>query len=270
MSLSESHEPVASAAADLVSGGGEMGALVRAKDWARTPVGPVDTWPQSLRTALGILLDSGYAMYIAWGPEFTQFYNDAYRPILGQTKHPSALGESTRVTFSEIWDFIGPMFRRVMDEGVSTTLVDQLLPLNRNGFLEECYFTFSYSAIRAEAGKVGGVFVTVIETTDRVIGERRLQTLRELAAQTSEARSTESAVTRAIATLTNNALDVPFALVYLLDASQEVAVLQGSAGIPDRRLDRVRRVPLDGRQSSLPLYEVAAFGVPARLDSVQD
>ncbi|MEO8049201.1 MAG: hybrid sensor histidine kinase/response regulator, partial [Acidobacteriota bacterium] len=103
-----------------------MGALMRAFDWSSTPVGPVSCWPQSLRTALGILLDSGYPMYIAWGPEFTQFYNDAYRPILGSKKHPAALGQGTPECFAEIWDFIGPMFRRVLEEGKNTTLIDQL------------------------------------------------------------------------------------------------------------------------------------------------
>ena len=99
---------------DPLAGGGEMGALMRSIDWACTAVGPVDTWPQSLRTALSILLETGFPMYIAWGAEFTQFYNDGYRPILGSTKHPAAMGISTRETFAEIWDIIGPMFARVM------------------------------------------------------------------------------------------------------------------------------------------------------------
>ena len=126
---------------DPLAGGGEMGALMRSIDWACTAVGPVDTWPQSLRTALSILLETGFPMYIAWGAEFTQFYNDGYRPILGSTKHPAAMGISTRETFAEIWDIIGPMFARVM-QGESTTVVDFMLPLDRYGFAEECYFVF--------------------------------------------------------------------------------------------------------------------------------
>ncbi len=167
-------------AEDLFSGGGEMSALMREHDWSQTPVGPVAEWPQSLRTALSILLTSGYPMYIAWGQDFVQFYNDAYRPILGSTKHPAALGQRTPECFPEVWDFIGPMFGRVMTEGEATTLTDQLFLLDRNGYLEECYFTFSYSAIRDETGGVGGVFVTCLETTERVLGERRLQALRKL------------------------------------------------------------------------------------------
>src|SRR5690606_28601922 len=137
-----------------------MGALIRAHDWAATPLGPVERWPQGLRTAVGILLSSGYPMYIAWGPRFVQLYNDAYRPILGSTKHPRALGACTDDTFAEIWDFIGPMFRNVMETGAASTFSDQLLGLDRHGYAEECYFTFSYSAIPEEGGGVGGVFVT--------------------------------------------------------------------------------------------------------------
>ena len=102
-----------------------MGALMRTVDWSQTPVGPVESWPQSLRTALSILLETGFPMYIAWGSEFTQFYNDGYRPILGSTKHPAAMGRSTRETFAEIWDIIGPMFDGVM-QGTPTTVVDQI------------------------------------------------------------------------------------------------------------------------------------------------
>src|SRR5688500_6267197 len=102
---------------EVLAGGGEMGALMRAFDWSTTPLGPVSGWPQSLRTALSILLASAYPMYIAWGPSFTQLYNDAYRPILGSKKHPVALGQSTPECFAEIWDFIGPMFHRVMATG---------------------------------------------------------------------------------------------------------------------------------------------------------
>src|SRR5689334_14726626 len=107
--------------AGFLSGGGEMGRRMRELDWSKTRLGAVEDWPQSLRTALGILLNSGYPMYIAWGREFIQFYNDAYRPILGESKHP-ALGQSTPETFAEIWDFIGPMFRRVLAGGEATTL----------------------------------------------------------------------------------------------------------------------------------------------------
>lgn len=116
-------------------------------------------------------------MYIAWGREFIQFYNDAYRPILGSTKHPSALGQSSYECFAEIWDLIEPMFEQAIAQGKATSQEDQRLPLNRNGYPEECYFSFSYSAIPDQNGTVGGVLVTGIETTERVLGDRRLKTL---------------------------------------------------------------------------------------------
>ncbi len=175
----------------LFVGGGEMGALMRSHNWSQTPLGSVETWSQSLRTSLGILLASGYPMYIAWGQDFIQFYNDDYRPILGSTKHPAALSQSAWECFSEIWDLIGPMFEQVMASGKATSRENQLVPLNRNGYVEECYFTFSYSAIPSEGGQVGGVLVTVIETTKRVLGEQRSPTPPEInaAIQRSEKRS---------------------------------------------------------------------------------
>ncbi|MDR7371345.1 PAS domain S-box protein [Flavobacterium aquidurense] len=150
----------------FLENGGEMGELIRAKDWSKTSLGDPSTWPQSLCTMVAVMLENPFGMYIAWGDDYTQLYNDGYRPILGSTKHPAALGISTRQTFSEIWDIIGPMFAGVM-EGNPIGFPNFMLPLNRNGFVEECYFDFSYSPIRKEDGTVGGVLVTVIETTQK-------------------------------------------------------------------------------------------------------
>ncbi|MEO6612752.1 MAG: hypothetical protein ABIT05_08740, partial [Chitinophagaceae bacterium] len=151
----------------FLSGGGQMGELIRSFDWSKTAVGSPDTWPQSLRIATRIMLDCPFGMYIAWGNEYIQLYNDGYRPILGATKHPQALGISTRKTFEEIWSTIGPMFEGVM-QGTPVGFPDFILHLDRNGFVEECVFDFSYSPIRLEDGEVGGVLVTVIETTEKV------------------------------------------------------------------------------------------------------
>ncbi len=150
----------------FLRGGGEMGALIRAKDWSKTALGDPADWPQSLRTMVAVMLDNPFGMYIAWGSEYIQLYNDGYRPILGATKHPQALGISTRETFSEIWNIIESMFDGVM-KGKAVGFPDLMLPLNRNGFVEECYFDFSYSPIRKDNGEVGGVLVTVIETTNK-------------------------------------------------------------------------------------------------------
>ncbi len=151
----------------FLKGGGEMGALIRAKDWSKTALGDPAHWPQSLRTMVAVMLDNPFGMYIAWGSDYIQLYNDGYRPILGATKHPQALGISTRETFSEIWDnIIGSMFDDVM-KGKAVGFPDLMLPLNRNGYVEECYFDFAYSPIRKDNGEVGGVLVTVIETTNK-------------------------------------------------------------------------------------------------------
>jgi PAS domain S-box-containing protein len=150
----------------FLQGGGEMGEMIRAKDWSKTSLGDPSDWPQSLRTMVGVMLDNPFGMYIAWGSDYIQLYNDGYRPILGATKHPQALGISTRETFCEIWHIIESMFDGVM-KGKAIGFPDFMLPLNRYGYTEECYFDFSYSPIRKDNGEVGGVLVTVIETTEK-------------------------------------------------------------------------------------------------------
>ncbi|MTH15639.1 PAS domain S-box protein [Flavobacterium sp. LC2016-01] len=150
----------------FLADGGEMGELIRSKDWSKTALGDPDLWPQSLRTMVSVILSNPFGMYIAWGADFTQLYNDAFRPILGSTKHPEALGISSKETFSEIWTTIGPMFQDVM-KGKAVSSPDFMVVLNRNGYDEECYFDFSYSPIKKEDGEVGGILVTVIETTEK-------------------------------------------------------------------------------------------------------
>src|SRR6478609_1901780 len=159
----------------FLMGGGEMGEIIRAKDWSKTPLGDPAYWPQCLRTMVAVMLDNPFGMYIAWGDEYIQLYNDGYRPILGATKHPQALGISTRETFSEIWHIIESMFEGVM-QGKAVGFPDFMLPLNRYGYEEKCYFDFSYSPIRKDNGEVGGVLVTVIETTEK---KRATEALKE-------------------------------------------------------------------------------------------
>jgi signal transduction histidine kinase len=253
---------------DVLNGGGEMGALMRAIDWSTTAVGPVRDWPQSLRTALSILLETGFPMYIAWGPDFTQFYNDGYRPILGSTKHPRAMGASTRDTFPEIWHIIGPMFAGVM-QGTPTTLVDFLLPLDRHGFTEECYFIFSYSPIRQETGTVGGVLVTVTETTQRVLGERRLEATQALSARTSEAKTVHDACAVAGAVLSEVAADLPFALIYLVEGDGTTARLACPVGIPAGSHLAPTAVPLaDASPQPWPFTRVLTTRQAVLVDSI--
>ena len=162
----------------FLSGGGEMGELTRIKDWSKTPLGNPGTWPQSLRTTLSIILSSKFPMFLWWGPELICFYNDAYRPSLGNNgKHPSILGMEAAKAWPEIWDVIKPLIDQVLTEGESTWSEDQLIPIYRNGKMEDVYWTFSYSPVRDESGKVAGVLVTCNETTEKVLTLKSLETL---------------------------------------------------------------------------------------------
>lgn len=158
----------------FLSDGGEMGSLIRSADWSKTPLGNPEKWPQSLKTMTAMILGNPFGMYIAWGKNYTQLYNDAFRPILGVSKHPDALGGSAQNTFTEIWDTIGPMFADVM-KGKAVSFPDFKVSMNRNGYPEDCFFDFSYSPIKIEDGSVGGILVTVIETTEKKIVADALQ-----------------------------------------------------------------------------------------------
>ncbi len=163
----------------LFPGGGEMGARLRAHDWAATSLGPVEAWPPSLTTAVRIMLGSRFAMWMAWGPDLTFFCNDAYKPTLG-VKEAWALGSRSDVVWAEIWPDIGPRIAQVLRTGQATWDEALLLFLERRGFTEESYHTFSYSPLADESGTVTGMLCVVSEETERVIGERRLRCLRDL------------------------------------------------------------------------------------------
>src|SRR6202166_1207612 len=150
--------------ADFLAGGGEMGALTRAYDWSASLLGKPETWPQSLRTALRILLNTNHPMFIWWGEELIQFYNDAYRQTMGPERHPSALGQGGRECWAEIWDIIGPQIEQVMSGGGATWHENQLVPVTRHGRLEQVWWTYGYSPIDEDDG-VGGVLVVCRDVT---------------------------------------------------------------------------------------------------------
>ncbi len=181
---------------------------MRSLDWARTPLGPIERWPQSLLTSVSICLNSRFPILIWWGPDLVKLYNDAYAEILG-AKHPAAMGARGRDVWPEIWHIIGPMLSSVTERGEATWSENIMLPLERKGFAEECYFTFSYSPIRDESGGVGGVFTAVTETTQRVLSERRLSTLRDLGALSTRAQSESEASRELVQILAQNRADVP-------------------------------------------------------------
>jgi len=192
-----------------------MGARMRAMDWSATALGSPDTWPQSLRSTVSMLLPSKAQIVLFWGPEFIVLYNDAYRPVFGG-KHPHALGRPGSIAWSEIWDSqLHALLDGVVRTGEAFWAQDLLFEIERNGFLEETYFDVSYDPVRVESGAVGGVFCIVTETTERVVGERRLALLRELAARNAAARTARDACVLATETLAANPDDVAFALAYL-------------------------------------------------------
>lgn len=159
-------------------GNGEMATRCRAYDWSSTPLGPVSSWPQSLRTTVGIILCCRNPMFLWWGPDLIQIYNDAYRPSFGQSgRHPDALGMKGRDCWPEIWPVIGPQIEQVMTTGESTWHEDQLVPIERNGRLEDVWWTYSYSPVFDDGGRIGGTLVVCQETTQRVLADARLRAI---------------------------------------------------------------------------------------------
>ena len=145
-----------------------MGALMRSHDWSQTPLGPVESWSQSLRTAVSICLSSTFPLSLLWGQELIQLYNDSYRPICG-AKHPQTLGRPVQENWPEIWHIIGPLFEGVLQSGQPAYVENIQFFFNRNGYFEEAYCTFSFSPIRDESVEVAGVFHPIMETTAQVI-----------------------------------------------------------------------------------------------------
>ncbi|MEU6157403.1 SpoIIE family protein phosphatase [Streptomyces sp. NPDC047130] len=195
----------------------EVGRDLAAVDWAATPLGPPSGWPQSLRTAVSILLSSRFAMWMAWGPELTFFCNDAYRhDTLGQ-KYPWALGRPAREVWAEVWSTVSPRIDTVLTSGRATWDQGLQLFLERSGYPEETYHTFSYSPLRDEAGAVVGMLCVVTEETERVVGERRMATLRDLGSDPSVVRTEQQMLDFAAQQLGRNPQDLPFTLTYLFD-----------------------------------------------------
>jgi len=251
----------------VFSGGGEMGALMQTLDWSKTAVGPVASWPQSLKTAVRIILTSRYAMFVWWGQELVNLYNDPYRLFLG-IKHPAALGKSGRQVWAEIWDQIGPRAEAVLLRGESTYDEALLLLLARHGYHEETYFTFSYSPLPDDQGGVGGIFCAVNEETQRVIDERRLTLLREIAAATAENLALNQVCESAAQCLANAARDLPFTLIYLLDAEGKRLSKAAETGFNAAHPAAPASVSLDDASAVWPFRPVVESGNPVIVDDL--
>jgi signal transduction histidine kinase/CheY-like chemotaxis protein/serine phosphatase RsbU (regulator of sigma subunit) len=215
----------------LLTAGGAMGALIGGFDWPSSPLGPVRDWPQSLRSSLSICLTSRFPMFVFWGPELVQLYNDSFVPVLG-AKHPGALGRAAADTWAETWDVVGPMLGRVLASGEAAYFENLMVILERSGFAEECYFTFCYSPVHDESGRVAGVFGTVSETTSQVVEARRLAILAELSERTRTLGSVAEVCRVAGEVFARHEVEVPFALMYLLDRDDGLATLAGCSGLP--------------------------------------
>ena len=241
---------------------GEMGARMHAHDWSESALGSPLGWSTGLQSAVSICLHSRYPIAIYWGPELSLVYNDAWSPILGE-KHPWALGRPALEVWPEIWDRIAPLFARVMMAGEGVWQEDELLPMNRHGYVEECYFNFTFSPILDEAGQVGGVFNAVVETTYRVIGERRSRILRRLAERTGGARSLDEVWRAASAALGEAGADIPFAVLYEIDEPGQAARLRGTAGVEAGSPAAPTRLSLEpDTAAGWPIAEAVQAGAP--------
>ena len=260
MTPQESLQPP-DARAVLLAGGGELGELMRAMDWSRTALGPVESWPQALRTSVRIMLTSRQPMFVWWGAELINLYNDAYRSIVGG-KHPWALGQSASLVWREIWDQVGPRARSAMTANEGTYDEALLLIMERHGYREETHYTFSYSPVPSDTGEAGGILCANTDDTQRIIGARQLALLRELAARTPDARTIHDACSLSARALETNPRDLPFAAIYLLDSSHRRVTLAGCSGIAANHAAAPAEVLLDG-PSVWPFAEVLHTHAPA-------
>jgi signal transduction histidine kinase len=249
----------------IFPGDSEMARRMRAFDWSHHDLGLPTTWPQSLKTAIRIILTSRQAMFTWWGSSLVNLYNDAYIPVLG-AKHPDALGNHAPDIWHEIWHVVGPRAEQALTRDEGTYDEALLLLMERNGFVEETYFTFSYSPIVDDEGGYGGIFSPVTEDTQRIIGERQLALLRELSVRTADARTWQDACTLSAAALAANPHDIYWALIYMIDVEENVAVLSATAGVQPGCRAAPRSVPLrkpaadgnvDGGGCPWPLAAVA-------------
>jgi PAS domain S-box-containing protein len=221
-----------SAKAAFLQGGGEMGERICAFDWSKTPLGPIETWSPALRMMTRVLLVNRFPLLLWWGPRYVSIYNDAYRPVLG-TKHPWALGQPVSECWKEIWHILQPLIDTPFHGGPATWNDDICLEINRHGFVEETHFTIAYSPVPDETvpSGIGGVLATVNEITGKVVGDRRVEVLRDLGAQSAKAKTAEEACAIAAATLAPHSKDIPFALLYLIEPDRKTARLAGTAGV---------------------------------------
>ncbi|HLO51615.1 MAG TPA: ATP-binding protein [Kamptonema sp.] len=262
-------EDLAVVVKNLFTGGGEMGALMRSYDWSKTPFGPVEQWPQSLRSTLSICLNSRFPIAIYWGSDCLLLYNDAWRPIVGD-KHPWSLGYPGREVWPEIWSEIGPEFESVFTTGEGIFHSDELLAMHRFGYTEECFFDYTFNPIQGEGGGIDGILNIVSETTYRVLNDRRAQLLGEVASKTGTAKTTEEAYKLMAEALRSDPADIPFSLLYLIDLEKGYAHLCSGTqfGWDEHIAPPMVDLNAGDRPNGWPIARSVCTGQPQQIDDL--
>src|ERR1700722_17166577 len=247
----------------FLAGGGDIGAQMRSKDWAATPLGVPASWPQTLKTTLRIMLDSRYALWLGWGRELLFFYNDVYaRNTLGK-KHPWALARPASEVWAEVWSDLAPRVEHVFTHAQATWDEGLLLFLERNGYPEETYHTFSYSPLYDDNGNVGGMLCVVTEETDRVIAERRADLLKNLASGLTATKTEKDVFETMHRCLKFDSKDLPFTLTYLSTGEKTDASLMLATGGDPAHPETAHSNP-----AAWPLTEVFTTNQPAEVSEL--
>ncbi|ORX86570.1 hypothetical protein K493DRAFT_291249 [Basidiobolus meristosporus CBS 931.73] len=257
--------------ANMLSGGGIMGEMLRNYDWSSSPLGPVTKWPQSLLTAVSLCMASTLPMAVWWGPRFTIIYNDAYQGVAGQ-KHPSMFGKEGPVHWAELWDDIGPLADLAM-QGTNSYVEDNLLFMTRKGYLEETYITWSYIPIRQEDGTVGGFLNPYIEVTERILAERRLKTLKDINADAAMAKDTREMLSSIGTVLSENPYDIPFAALYthILPDDEEIEESYDSVSSATTKSDTLHLTQTIGIPEEHPsMFPVIRLAPSFQTNTLQD
>lgn len=256
----------------FIPGDSELTGRFQAFNWSKTGLGSPENWPGNLRTAVEFCLTSRFPVVVWWGDDLTVLYNDAVIPILGDSEPTCYFGRPGRECWPEFWHIVEPILREVLGSSRAAWRDDLLFFSNRHGYPEECYLAFSFSPIRSDSGEAAGVYAPIAETTDKVINERRLGTLRNLTARIAEAQDVESTLKLASEAVRGNPFDIPFALLYRIDALAARAWLVDTAGIAPGTQASAIEVELDVDQTGngWPLDRVARTGRTELVERLAD
>jgi hypothetical protein len=247
---------------DWLVGGGEMARAIKAMDWSRSPLGPIASWPQSLRTIVSLQQATNSPMSVIWGPGHVQIYNDGYLPICG-AKHPRSMGQDFRECWASAFPEIGEAYESAW-AGKGAYLEKVRMFLDRYGFIEETWFTFAFSPVTDESGRIGGVFHPLTEMTTQMLSERRTRTLKDIASRAGRAETSEQALAHTTTVLAEAHLDLPFVLLFLIDEVSGQPRLMGHTGLSAAPLD------LLGEHHRAAIAEVARSGLSSQFDDVAE